>query len=172
MQETKRAWQLYARLLPFSTSVIYVATCGLAFSSWILRTFFFLENYTGTGGWQCPYIQGKCSYVRCTKRRKKKKRLALWGISWYHIMYNVMDEISHKPRLLQTSSTVFHLSFFRPKSKFYHRLLLNQRFRQWPLLLYLCFIIIVYNSSWWIFKQKHVAFFDKYLKSCVWLLKT
>lgn len=23
---------------------------------------------------------------------------ALWGIRWYHIMYNTIDEVSHKPR--------------------------------------------------------------------------
>ena len=34
------------------------------------------------------------------------KTRALWGISWYRKMYNIIDELSHKPRLLYPCSTV------------------------------------------------------------------
>ena len=30
--------------------------------------------------------------------KKKKKGLAVWGISWCHRIYNVISEVLHKPR--------------------------------------------------------------------------
>ena len=48
--------------------------------------------------WQCRYTRGRRSRVCRTKRGKKIR--VLWAISWYHRMYNFLDEVSHKPRSL------------------------------------------------------------------------
>jgi hypothetical protein len=64
----------------------------------ILKILYFLANHTGTDEWQCRYIRDKCSYVCRTKQGRKTR--ALWGISWYHRVYNVTAEVSRKPRTL------------------------------------------------------------------------
>jgi len=55
-----------------------------------------LQNYTGKDYWQCRYIRSRYSSVCRTKREK----CVLWESSWYHWMYNVINEVSHKPRSL------------------------------------------------------------------------
>ena len=40
------------------------------------------------------YIRGRRSYVRRIKQGRKTR--ALWGISWYHRMYNVITEVSNR----------------------------------------------------------------------------
>ena len=42
----------------------------------IMRVAYCLEKCIGTGGWQCRYIRGKCSYI-CRSKRGRKTR-ALW----------------------------------------------------------------------------------------------
>jgi hypothetical protein len=66
----------------------------------ILKTVYFLEDFIETDDWQRLYIRRRCSYVYRTKKDRKTR--ALWGIIWNHKLYNVIDEVSHKP-----SSTVF-----------------------------------------------------------------
>jgi len=67
----------------------------LAFSSiricWILNIAHFLENYIGTDDLQCHFIAGRCLYVCCTKHGRRT--CPLWRISWYHRMYNAIDEV-------------------------------------------------------------------------------
>jgi len=47
-----------------------------------------LENYIVTDEWSCRYIRSRRSYVFRTKQDRKTR--PLWGISWYHRMYNVI----------------------------------------------------------------------------------
>jgi hypothetical protein len=69
---------------------------------WFLRIVCIAENYWNRDC-QCCYIRGRCFYVCRTKQGRKT--FVLWEISWYRRMYNVIDEMSHKPRSLQPSST-------------------------------------------------------------------
>jgi len=73
MQELKRKKELYVQselplLLSLSRPGLSVATWnsgGLASQGrgdgWILKAEYFLENYTGIGDWQWPYIRNRCS---------------------------------------------------------------------------------------------------------------
>ena len=72
-------------LLSFSSPKIYIATrkvkdlfCQGYRKGWILKKTYF-ENYTSTDDWQCYYIQGRCSYICCTKQGREVH--ALWAIS-------------------------------------------------------------------------------------------
>jgi hypothetical protein len=64
----------------------------------ILRIAYFLENYIGKVDWQYHYIRDRYCYVCHTKKGRKTR--ALGEISWYHRMYNVIAEVSHRPRSL------------------------------------------------------------------------
>jgi len=50
------------------------------------------------------YIQGRYLFVCRTKQGRKTH--ALWCISRYHRMCNIISEVSHKLRSLKRSSTV------------------------------------------------------------------
>lgn len=63
----------------------------------VLKIVYFLENCIGTSDWQCHDIGGICCYVCSTKQ--DRKTYALRGISWYHWMYNTVDNVSHTLRL-------------------------------------------------------------------------
>jgi hypothetical protein len=71
---------------------------------WILQIAYLLENYFGTVVWQCRYIRGRCSYACRTKRGRKT--LDLWRNSWYYRMYNVIADLSQRPKSLWPYSTV------------------------------------------------------------------
>ena len=79
---------------------------------WFLTIVCIAENYWDRDC-QCRYIRGRCFYVCRTKQGRKT--LVLWEISWYRRMYNVIDEMSHKPRSLQPSSTRIIASVGRAK---------------------------------------------------------
>jgi hypothetical protein len=64
----------------------------------IPKIHYFLENCIRTDDWQRRYIRGGCSYICRTKQSRKTR--ALCGISLYRKMYNVIDVLSHKPKLL------------------------------------------------------------------------
>jgi len=74
----------------------------------VLITIRFLEGYTGTDDWNYRYIPGTCSYVYRTKQGRKTR--ALWEISWFHKMCNVINKALHKPKSLNPSSPHFLLS--------------------------------------------------------------
>ena len=64
----------------------------------ILKMVYFLENCIGYDGWWHCSIQGRCSYI--CRIKQSRKASALWRICSYHWMYNVIDEVLHKPRSL------------------------------------------------------------------------
>jgi len=59
---------------------------------WILKKASFLENYIGTDYFQLCYIRGRRCYVCRTKQGRKTR--ALWGISWYIRICNVIAQVS------------------------------------------------------------------------------
>ena len=72
----------------------------------IIKIANFLENYIGTDEWQFCYVWGKCSYIHRIKQGTKT--CALWGISMYNRLYNLINGASHQPWLLWRSSTVLY----------------------------------------------------------------
>jgi hypothetical protein len=36
--------------------------------------------------------------LMCVVLSMAEKKRALWGVSWYHCMYSVINEVSHKAR--------------------------------------------------------------------------
>jgi hypothetical protein len=65
---------------------------------WILKIAYLLRNCVGSNDWQCLYVRGRCS-CECRTKQGRKTR-SLWAASWYHWMWNAIDEMSHKPRSL------------------------------------------------------------------------
>jgi len=43
-------------------------------------------------------ISEVCCYVRVCRTKQGGKTRALCAVSWYHRMYNVINEVSHKPK--------------------------------------------------------------------------
>jgi hypothetical protein len=61
--------------------------------------------YIGNNDWQCCYIRARCSCVCRTKQGRKTR--ALCGISWFHRIYNAIDEVLPRPKSLEQNSTVY-----------------------------------------------------------------
>ena len=57
-----------------------------------LRIAYFLENYNETDDWQGRHIRGRCFYVVVLS--KAENTCLTEGISWYHRMCNVINEVS------------------------------------------------------------------------------
>ena len=45
-------------------------------------------------------VISRVDYLNVCRTKRGRKTRVLGGISWYRKMYNVIDEVSHKPRSL------------------------------------------------------------------------
>jgi hypothetical protein len=58
----------------------------------------FVEHYVGTSYWKSYYMRCRCCNGCRTKQGGKTK--ALWEIAKYNRMYNLTNEVLHKPELI------------------------------------------------------------------------